>query len=296
MVASLLEIQGVECEIVTVRTKGDRKRKPQSSLSQPPGFFTHELELAVSKKKVDCAIHSLDEVPLELREGLALGAILERDDPRDALVVNQVTQADDLASLPAGSRVGTSTILQRAQLCAHRRDLDPVDFRGGASDRLRKIERGQVHAGILPASALLRLGVMRRITEYLESPQWIPAVGQGAVAVEIREDDSAMRDLVMTLNHDPTAVAVRAERAFVAALDGAHEMPVSAVALPDAAGTLILHAFASDPEGRDVVRGSMPVDAESPEQSARALVEEMRTRGLSSLLLALRSSARERET
>lgn len=290
MVASLLEIRGVTCEIVTVKTKGDRKRKAPPPGQPAPGLFTHELEVALSKGKVDCAVHSLKDLPLALRDGLLLGAVLERDDPRDVLVVSTVAAADDFASLPAGSRVGASTPRRRAQLLTHRRDLEPVEMRGNTFERLRKVETGKVHAAIMSASSLLRLGAGQRITQFLDAPDWLPAACQGVVAVETREDDDAMRTLVAYLDHTPTSIAIRAEREFISGLEGGHSLPVAALAAPDAAGALVLNAFVSDAEGRDAVRGSIAVDSSVPEESARELVAEMRTRGVASLLLELRAS------
>ena len=290
MVASLLELRGIASEIVKVKTKGDRKRDKPHEGPVPAGLFTHEIEVGLAKKKVDCAVHSLKDLPLELRTGLSIAAVLEREDPRDVLVVNSVTGAEDIASLPAGSRVGTSSARRRAQLLTHRRDIEPVELRGSVPERLRKVERGMVHAAILSADSLIRLGASTRITQYLDAPGWLPAVGQGAVVIEIRTDDSEMRDIVAPLDHNLTSIATRAERSFLSALEGAPQMPVAAVAIPDSADRLTLHAFVSDPAGRDPVRGSIAVDMEFPDESGRALFAEMGTRGLSSLLLELRNA------
>lgn len=290
MVASLLEMRGALCEVVEVRTKGDRKREKPMEEVAVPGLFTHELEVALSKRKVDCAVHSLKDLPVELREGLAIAAVLEREDPREVLVINPVAVADDFASLPSGSRVGTSSVRRRAQVLSHRRDLEPVELRGSVPSRLRKVETGMVHAAILSADSLLRLGAGTRITQYLDAPDWIPAAGQGAVAVEIRADDERMREMLSPLDHLPSSLAVRAERAFVAALDGVPQMPVAALAIPDDSGKLTLHAFVSHASGRDAVRGSIDVDPDDPEESGRRLAREMRTRGVSSLLLELRNA------
>jgi hydroxymethylbilane synthase len=289
MVASLLDLRGIASEIVKVKTKGDRKRDQPVEGPIPPGLFTHELEVALAKKKVDCAIHSLKDLPLELRHGLAIAAVLEREDPRDVLVVNSVTGADDLASLPAGSRVGTSSARRRAQLLTHRRDIEPAELRGSVPERLRKVERGMVHAAILSADSLIRLGASTRITQYLDVPDWLPAVGQGAVVIEIRVDDTEMREILAPLNHQLTSIATRAERSFLAALGGG-QIPVAALAIPDSNDRLTLHAFVSDPAGRDPVRGSIAVDDDHPDESGRLLVREMGTRGLSSLLLELRNA------
>jgi hydroxymethylbilane synthase len=291
MVASLLELSGIASEIVTVKTKGDRKReKVFVEGAPPPGLFTHELEVALSKNRVDCAVHTLKDLPLDLREGLMIGAVLEREDPREVLVVNPVTVADDFASLPAGSRVGCSSVRRRAQLLAHRRDLEPAELRGSVPERLRKVETGRVHAAILSAESLIRLGATRRITQYLDAPDWLPAVGQGAVAIEVRAGDEDTRRIVSRLDHAPTSIATRAERAFLAELEGVPQMPVAALAIPGDDGKLAVHAFVSHATGRDAVRGMMEVDQSSPEESGIALAREMRTRGVSSLLLELRNA------
>lgn len=290
MVEAALELRGLSCEIVTFKTTGDRKLDEPLSEIGAKGLFTRELEVALAKNKVDCCVHSLKDLPTELPDGLTLGAILEREDPRDVLVVNQVTQADDLAALPAGSRVGTSSLRRRAQLMAARPDLEVVELRGNVPTRLRKVETGQVHAAILAAAGLIRLDARQRITQFFDAPQWLPAAGQGAIAVEMRADDDEMREILSHLNHRETDIAVRAERAFLAALDGGCQVPIGALASNDSTGNPVLHGFVSDLRGRDVVRGSVPVDAESPEVSGRALAAELRTRGASSLLMELRNS------
>jgi hydroxymethylbilane synthase len=282
--------QGFECEIVTFRTTGDKRIDEPLSEIGAKGLFTHELENALTKKKVDCCVHSLKDLPTELPRGLAIGAILEREDPRDVLVVNPVTQADGLAALPSGTRVGTSSLRRRAQLMAARPDLEVVELRGNVPTRLRKVETGQVHAAILAAAGLIRLDATARIKQYLDAPEWLPAAGQGAIAVEIREDDSELREILGSLNHRETEISVRAERAFLAALDGGCQVPIGALAMPSDGDASVLHGFVSDVRGRDVVRGSIAVDVSSPETSGRNLAAELRTRGATSLLMELRES------
>lgn len=290
MVESALVARGHECEIVTFKTVGDKRLDEPLSEIGAKGLFTHELEVALSKKKVDCCVHSLKDLPTELPEGLTLGAILEREDPRDVLVVNPVTEAEDLASLPAGSRVGTSSLRRRAQLLAMRPDLEVAELRGNVPTRLKKVDTGKVHAAILAAAGLIRLDARQRIKQFLDAPQWLPAAGQGAIAVEIRADDVEMQQILSALHHEPTAIAVRAERAFLAALDGGCQVPIGALAWPDRDGTLELHGLVSDVRGREVVRGSVVLDQDSPESSGRALAADLRTRGASSLLIELRNS------
>ena len=290
IVESALQDSGLECDLVTFKTTGDKRLDEPLSEIGAKGLFTHELEVALAKKKVDCCVHSLKDLPTVLPDGLVIGAVLEREDPRDVVVINSMTGAEDLESLPAGSRVGTSSLRRRAQLQARYPHLEVAELRGNVPTRLRKVDAGKVHAAILAAAGLNRLGARQRISQYLEAPDWLPAAGQGAIAVEIRGGDDEMKEIFAKLDHAPTSIAVRAERAFLDALDGGCQVPIGALASPDASGALVLHGFVSDVRGRDVVRGSLAVSAESPEDSGRALAADLRTRGASSLLLDLRSA------
>jgi len=290
IVEAALEERGFACELVTFKTVGDKKLDEPLSAIGAKGLFTHELEVALSKGKVDCCVHSLKDLPTESPEGLEIGAILAREDPRDVLVVNPVTQADDLMSLPAGSRVGTSSLRRRAQLLAFRPDLEVVELRGNVPTRLRKVDQGQVHAAILAAAGLIRLNAQQHIKQFLEPPGWLPAAGQGAIAVQIRSDDDEMREQLRPLNHGPTDIAVRAERSFLSALEGGCQVPIGALAVADAGGSLMLFGYVSDVFGRDPVRGSWPVDVDAPEVAGLALAADLRTRGATSLLMELRNS------
>jgi hydroxymethylbilane synthase len=286
MVESALEAPGVTCEIVTFKTVGDKKLDEPLRGIGAKGLFTHELEVALSKGKVDCCVHSLKDLPTESPDGLEIVAQLEREDPRDVLVANPVTQADSLGNIPAGSRVGTSSLRRRAQLLAHRPDLEVVELRGNVPTRLRKVDSGQVHAAILAAAGLIRLDARQRITAWLEPPGWLPAAGQGAIAIQIRADDEEMRALLAPLNHDATSIATRAERAFLAALDGGCQVPIGALVTPD----MVLHGFVSDLSGKNIVRGFRPVNIAEPETSGEMLAADLRRRGAGSLLTELRSA------
>ena len=210
MVESALEAQGHSCEIVTFKTTGDKKLNEPLSEIGAKGLFTHELEVALLKNKVDCCVHSLKDLPTELPDGLMIGAVLEREDPRDVLVVNPITEAEDLASLPSGSRVGTSSLRRRAQLLAMRPDLEVAELRGNVPNRLKKVDTGKVHAAILAAAGLIRLNARQRIKQFLEPPEWLSAAGQGAIAVEIRSDDDDIKEILIALHHEETWVAVLA--------------------------------------------------------------------------------------
>ena len=290
MVESALQSQGHSCEIVTFKTTGDKKLDEPLSEIGAKGLFTHELEVALLKNKVDCCVHSLKDLPTELPDGLKIGAVLEREDPRDVLVVNPITEAEDLASLPSGSRVGTSSLRRRAQLLAMRPDLEVAELRGNVPTRLKKVDTGKVHAAILAAAGLIRLNARQRIKQFLEPPEWLSAAGQGAIAVEIRSDDDDIKEILMALHHEETWVAVRAERSFLAALEGGCQVPIGALTQSGERREVTLYGFVSDVRGRDVVRGSIVVDRASPESAGRSLAADLRTRGASSLLMELRSS------
>lgn len=287
MVEEALLARGIPSELVTFKTTGDKKVDQPLSEIGAKGLFTHELEVALAKNKIDCAVHSLKDLPTDSPDGLEIVALLEREDPRDVLVVNRATGAEGLDDLPAGSRVGTSSLRRRAQLMARRPDLEVVELRGNVPTRLGKVESGQVHAAILAAAGLIRLEVSQRITMFFEPPEWLPAPGQGAIAIQARSGDSRMAPLLSPLNDEKTSVATRAERAFLAALDGGCQVPIGAL-VSAIDGRPTLYGMLSDVSGTHIVRGSRPMGAESPETTGEALAAEIRSRGGSSLLVELR--------
>jgi hydroxymethylbilane synthase len=290
LVEEALAKLGHASELVTFKTTGDKKLDQPLSEIGAKGLFTRELEVALGKGKIDCAVHSLKDLPTENPDGLEIAAQLEREDPRDVVIVNRVTGAEGLDDLPAGSRVGTSSLRRRAQLLSRRPDLEVVELRGNVPTRLRKVETGKVHAAILAAAGLIRLDARQRIAQFLEPPAWLPAAGQGAIAVQIRSDDGRMRDIVAGLDHSATSVATRAERAFLAALEGGCQVPIGAL-VTDSDDGPTLYGMLSDLTGKHIVRGSRPLDARDPERTGQALAAEIRSRGGNSLLVELRQSS-----
>ena len=287
LVENALLARGIRSELVTFKTTGDKKLDQPLTEIGGKGLFTRELEIALSKNKIDCAVHSLKDLPTEAVDGLEIIAQLEREDPRDVLVVNRGTGAENLDDLPAGSRVGTSSLRRRAQLLARRPDLEAVELRGNVPTRLKKVETGAVHAAILAAAGLIRLEVEQRITMFLEPPDWLPAAGQGAIAIQVRSDDSRMKNLLRPLDHEPTSIATRAERAFLAALEGGCQVPIGALVTDSDRGPT-LYGMLADLTGRHIVRGFRELDIEQPESTGEALAGEIRSRGGSSLLVELR--------
>jgi hydroxymethylbilane synthase len=289
MVQSALSTCGVAAELVPFKTVGDKRLDEPLSGIGGKGLFTKELEEALSVGRVDCCVHSLKDLPTDSDDALAIMALLEREDPRDVLVVHDAIVAESLQDLPRGSRVGTSSLRRRAQLLAIRPDVEVVELRGNVPTRLRKVDEGQVHAAILAAAGLLRLGVHQRIDAFLEPPEWLPAAGQGAIAVQARADDERMRAALAPLHHQPTAVAVHAERSFLAALEGGCQVPIGALAIPtgdDAEWTL--YGLIAETGGGRVIRGHVTMHASDPEHAGRQLAAELRGRGAGEVLGALR--------
>jgi len=290
LVQSAFARAGVVTELKTYKTLGDKKLDEPLNAIGGKGLFTKELEVDLARGAVDCCVHSLKDLQTDMPDGLAIGAIIGREDPRDVLIVNSVTGATSLDDLPRGSRVGTSSLRRRAQLLALRSDVEVVALRGNVPTRIRKVDEGQVHAAILAAAGVHRLGVSQRIACYLDAPDWLPAAGQGAIAVQIREDDERMRELLLPLNNAEASLQIRAERAFLAALEGGCQVPIGAPAL-ERDGRLMLHGLIADISGRQVVRGEHPVDVENPELSGIRLANELRGRGASEILEGLRRAA-----
>jgi hydroxymethylbilane synthase len=282
--AGLLRL-GYQSELVTYRTAGDKNLTDPLSKIGAKGLFTKELEDDLLRGKVDLCVHSLKDMPTEMPAGLTLGAVLEREDPRDVLVVNSNIGVDSIAALPRGSRVGTSSLRRRAQLAALRKDLDIVELRGNVPTRIRKVDEEQVHAAILAAAGLHRLDVHQRISAYLDAPEWLPAAGQGAIAVQVRSHDARTAALVSQLNHEETSIATRAERTFLGALEGGCQVPIGGLVVGAE-----LHGFISDIAGDRVLRGSVPLDRDEPERSGRSLADTLRAQGAAEILKGLERS------
>jgi hydroxymethylbilane synthase len=216
-VQAILAAREVESELVTLRTAGDKRFDEFLPPASTKTFFTHELETALSRGKVDVAVHAYSDMSTDPVPGLTVAAVTKRDDPRDVLVINEILEATSLAELPRGTRVGTSNVRCRSFVRAMFPDLEVVHLRGDLPTRLRKVDDGQVHATIASAAALQQLDVSQRIAGYLEPPEWLPTPAQGATVLEAREDDEATLRLLASLNDARTRTDTAAERAVLAA-------------------------------------------------------------------------------
>lgn len=239
-------------EIVEIDTEGDKTIDRPLPEIGGKGLFTEALENALLAGEVDIAVHSLKDLPTDVPQGLTLGAICEREDPRDAWVTRE-DGPQDLASAKPGSIVGTSSERRRAQLLALRPDLRVESVRGNVETRLRKLDQGHYHALIMAVAGLVRLRLSVRITAYLSPPEWLSAAGQGALAVESRADDSDLAELLATIDDEVTRAETEAERALLARLQGGCQVPVGARA-QSWGEELVLRALVAKADGTSLIR------------------------------------------
>lgn len=240
----------LEFHVEIIQTRGDLVRDRALSEVGGKGLFVKEIENALLSGAIDLAVHSLKDMPTGQPQGLSLGAILERADPRDALVVRGGRGALD--SLPLGARLGTSSLRRRAQLLAARPDLQVLDLRGNVDTRLRKLNEGQYDAIVLAAAGLERLGHALAISQMLPVDLVLPAVGQGALCIEVREDDKGTQSLISPLDHPPTRWATEAERAFLRRLEGGCQVPIGALAQVEG-DRISLRGLIGRPDGTRIV-------------------------------------------
>jgi hydroxymethylbilane synthase len=261
-------------EIVVIKTSGDRIQDRTLAEIGGKGLFTKEIEEALLDGAIDAAVHSMKDVPTWLPEGLAITAILPREDPRDAFFSNRGAR---LADLPSGAVVGTASLRRQAQVLMARPDLTVVPLRGNVGTRLRKLAEGEADATLLAMAGLNRLGEAARVTAPLEPEEMLPAVAQGAVGLETRADDERTDGWLRALDHGATATRVAAERACLEVLDGSCRTPIAALAELDAAGgELWLRALVAMPDGSRAHRAERRGPAGEAEALGRDAGAELR--------------------
>ncbi len=270
----------LQVSLLGMTSRGDQLLEQPLYKVGGKGLFVKELETALLDGRADIAVHSMKDVPMVLPEGLTLGVICEREDPRDALV--GVNSFDELAP---GARLGTSSLRRSCQIAQHRPDLDIGFLRGNVNTRLAKLDKGDFDAIMLACAGLIRLGFAARIGDAIDPQLSLPAAGQGAVGIEFRDNDDRIRDLLTPLHHDMTAMRVRAERAVVRRLDGGCDVPIAAYAEWDA-DSLWLRARVGSTDGTQLlVAEARGVD---PEQLGLGVAELLLSQGAKNLIQALR--------
>lgn len=278
-------VPGLSAEVVPMTTRGDRVLDVPLSRVGGKGLFVEEIERALLEKRIDAAVHSLKDLPAQLAPGTVVGAVPRREDPRDAVITRDGRPFDDL---PSGARVGTSSLRRVAQLRRYRPDLAFIPLRGNVDTRLRKLAAGEVDAVVLAAAGLVRLGLGDRITEYLSPEICLPAVGQGALAVQCREADEDTRRSLASVEDVAARRTVEAERTCLAALEGGCQVPIGALAeIRD--GHIRLAAMVARPDGSELLR--VVVQGEDPAGVGRRAAADLLELGAGKLLQETREEA-----
>ncbi|MDP1635021.1 MAG: hydroxymethylbilane synthase [Gallionellaceae bacterium] len=271
-------------EILGMTTQGDQILDVTLSKIGGKGLFVKELETALEDGRADLAVHSLKDVPMNMPEGFVLAAIGEREDPHDAFVSNQY---ENLAALPAGSVVGTSSLRRESQLRARFPHLKIEPLRGNVQTRLRKLDEGQYAAIILAAAGLKRLGLGARIRTLISSDDSLPAVGQGALGIECRADRTDVIALLQPLHHPDTAACVLAERAMSRALSGSCQVPLGGFAEVQGGQKLRMRGFVATPDGARILRAEQVGGVAQPEALGDAVAQALLKQGAGEILAAL---------
>ncbi len=273
----------IEFAIKIIKTSADRNAGAPIRSGAAVGAFVKELEQALMEEEIDLAVHSMKDLPTRIPAGLRIAAIPEREDVRDALISDG---GKNFAQLPLGARIGTGSVRRQAQILAQRPDLKVMDIRGNIDGRLKKLQDGRYDAIILACAGLNRLGLQDRICATLSLREMLPAPGQGALAVEIRDQDQRLEPIAAALNHSLTSIAVTAERSFLRRIGGGCNVPVAACARLN--GNLLeMDALVASPDGSRILRESIRGDASAADDAAKELADKMLAHGGREILNAL---------
>ena len=264
----------------TIKAQADQHPELPLVAMGGEGVFVKELETALLDRRIDLAVHSMKDLPLEISPALRIAAVLEREEPRDALVSHSGVTLDQL---PRGSRIGTSSLRRRSQLLRHRNDVRMLEIRGNVDTRLRKLQEGHYDAIVIAACGLIRLGLENRITEYLDFSRMLPEPGQGALAIEARSDDHATLEPLSILDDPVSRSCVEAERAFLAALGGGCRVPIAAYASMTG-GMLELEGAVIAVDGHRELRGKLSGPMTEPESLGAHLAKQLEQQGAKQLL------------
>jgi len=275
---------GYSFRVVSMKTQGDKILDVALAKIGDKGLFTKELESAMLDREIDLAVHSMKDLPTVLPEGLMIGAICERVDPRDVVISRN---GISLEQLPHGAKVGTSSLRRCAQLLSYRSDLQLDPLRGNLNTRMAKLERNNMDAIILAAAGVERLGWGERITERLSTDVCLPAVGQGSIGIEIREGDPEVYEVVHKLNHFPSEAAITAERALLRRLEGGCQIPIGALGTVEG-DELTLKGVVAGLDGKEIIRSSVSGKAQDAVQLGETLAGQLIEMGADKILKAVR--------
>jgi hydroxymethylbilane synthase len=274
---------GLRTELVRMTTRGDKLLDAPLAKVGGKGLFVKELEQGMLDGEADIAVHSMKDVPVEFPDGLHLGAILKREDPRDAFVSLRYSTLEEL---PHNARIGTSSLRRQCQIKERFLDCEIHNLRGNVNTRLAKLDAAEFDAIMLAAAGLIRLGFQSRITAFLSPEQSLPAIGQGAIGIECRIDDPHVNELIKVLDDDATAIRVAAERAMNRRLQGGCQVPIAGYAELDG-DQLWLRGLVGSPDGQVVIRDEIKGAAAEAEQLGISLAEKLLNNGAERILAAL---------
>jgi len=274
----------LKVSLLEMKTRGDKFLDAPLAKVGGKGLFVKELEAGLLDGRADLAVHSLKDVPAELPAGLELALVMEREDPRDAFVSNKYA---NLGAMPAGARLGTSSLRRQMQLRAAYPGLEIDWLRGNVNTRLAKLDAGEFDAIILAAAGLKRLGFTDRIRTALEPEECLPAIGQGVLGIEIRSDDAQVRELIAPLAHRETGLRVAAERAFNRTLAGSCQVPIAGYAVLDG-DELYLRGLVGEPDGSEILRAERRGSSAQARELGEELAGELLERGADRILARLR--------
>lgn len=275
----------LEISIKKIKTSGDKILDVPLAKIGGKGLFVKEIETALLERKIDLAVHSMKDVPTDLPQGLTIGAVLKRKDPRDALVSRGNIP---FKALPPKAVIGTSSLRRRAQLLNHSQEFRFVDLRGNLDTRFRRLDEGEFDAVILASAGIERMGWEERIAERISPEICLPAVGQGAIGIEIREDDQEVAELVSRLDHSESRARVFAERALMHVLEGGCQVPVGAYSVVEN-GVFGLTAAVASLDGKRVIRDSIEGSVEEAEELGKALAQNLLAQGADEILQEIRA-------
>ena len=274
----------IRVALLKMKTRGDKLLDTPLAKVGGKGLFVKELEAGLLDGRADLAVHSLKDVPVELPDGLELALVMEREDPRDAFVSNDY---ENLAAMPTGARVGTSSLRRQTQLRERYPELDIDWLRGNVNTRLAKLDGGEFDAIILAASGLKRLGFEARIRAAIEPEDCLPAIGQGVLGIEIRGDDDELRELIAPLAHAETALRITAERALNRALAGGCQVPIAGYAVLDA-DQLYLRGLVGEPDGSRILRAERRGSSDRARDLGEELAADLLGQGADEILARLK--------
>ncbi|MDD9303730.1 MAG: hydroxymethylbilane synthase [Desulfobacter sp.] len=278
-----LEVPRTTVEITVIKTTGDRITDRPLAMVGGKGLFVKEIETALMENRIDLAVHSMKDMPGELPAGLIIGAIPQRENPFDVMICQKKMT---LAEYPKGARIGTSSLRRGSQLKHARPDFEILSIRGNLDTRLKKLKSGEYDAIVLAAAGLRRLGQENKITEYLTQETMVPAVGQGALCIQARENDAQMAPIMATLDHWETRICVEGERAFLKQIEGSCHIPVACFGILQD-NKVSFTAIVASEDGKEVIKETMISAPDTVVETGRKLAEQLLKNGGKRILESL---------